>query len=65
MAACVHAGLDSIDRVEGAGKGEREQGLKVGSRPWVLLSLAVTERQGTMVLPIPHPTAPSVSISDW
>ena len=57
--------MDSIGRVEGAGKGEREQGLRVRGRPWVLLSLAITERQGTMVLPVPHPPSPSVSISDW
>lgn len=35
-----------MDRVERAEKGERGQGVQVGSRPWVLLPLAITERGG-------------------
>ena len=46
-----------MDRVEEAEKGERGQGVQVGSRPWVLLPLAITERGGMWcyLLPFPRP----------
>lgn len=60
-AARAGEGLERLGGWKVQGKG-RENRVRMGDKTWVPIALAITEREGTMVLPTPHPLPPGVSL---